>query len=300
MQFDPRSLLALNVIIAVMMYGAALSLRPRDFTRILRSPVAPAIGLLAQFVLLPALTCLAVWAGDIPAELALGMLLVACCPGGNFSNILTWLGRGNVATSVSMTAVSSLAATVVTPLNFAFYAALNPNTRPLVQALALDGMPMLELLLWVLAAPLVLGMATAHLQPALAKTLERPMRLGAFAILLLFVGIAFVTNAEVFRDHAGRIVPLAAAHNLAALCLGAAAAYAARLSAADFRAVTMEVGVQNTGLGLIILFNTFPDQAVTILLTAFWGVPHLVTGLGLVWFWSRRPVVAPAGSTGSG
>ncbi|HBT06621.1 MAG TPA: bile acid:sodium symporter, partial [Alcanivorax sp.] len=119
--FSTGSLVILNVILALMMFGVSLSLRGEDFRRVLRMPEAPAAGLLAQFVLLPALTCVITWFLDVEPELALGMILVASCPGGTFSNIMTWLARANVAVSVSMTAVSSLAATVLTPLNFALY-----------------------------------------------------------------------------------------------------------------------------------------------------------------------------------
>ena len=128
-QFDPNSLLVLNIIIAVMMFGVSLTLRVADFQRVVRQPRAPLAGLFAQFLLLPALTTLATWAFDIRADLAMGMILVSTCPGGTFSNLVTWMARGNVAVSVSMTAISSVAATVLTPLNFAFYAHLNPHTR---------------------------------------------------------------------------------------------------------------------------------------------------------------------------
>src|SRR5690606_37907534 len=130
--FDPASLVMLNVIMAFMMFGVSLTLKTEDFRRILVAPVAPLAGLFGQFVLLPAATCLATWALEIDPELALGMILVAACPGGSFSNVMTWLARANVAVSVSMTAVSSLAATVLTPMNFALYGYLNPHTRELL------------------------------------------------------------------------------------------------------------------------------------------------------------------------
>src|SRR5690606_7167792 len=129
LQFDAASMVLLNIIMACMMFGVSLSLRLEDFRRIALSPVAPAVGMIAQFLLLPAATCLVTWLLRIDAELALGMILVAACPGGSFSNVMTWMARVNLAVSVSMTAVSSLAATVMTPLNFALYGWLNPYTR---------------------------------------------------------------------------------------------------------------------------------------------------------------------------
>ena len=120
-QFSSGNLLILNVILACMMFGVSLSLTTEDFRRVLKRPDAPFVGLLAQFVLLPAATCLSTWFFQVEPELALGMILVASCPGGSFSNIMTWLARANVAVSVSMTAISSLAAMVMTPFNFALY-----------------------------------------------------------------------------------------------------------------------------------------------------------------------------------
>jgi len=115
LQFDAASLILLNIIMACMMFGVSLSLRLEDFRRIALAPIAPLAGMVAQFVLLPAATCLFTWALNIDPELALGMILVSACPGGSFSNVMTWLARGNVAVSISMTAVSSLAATVHAP-----------------------------------------------------------------------------------------------------------------------------------------------------------------------------------------
>lgn len=287
--FDAASLMALNVILALMMFGVSLSLRRADFTRIARSPKAPAVGLIAQFLLLPASSCLVTWALDVDPELALGMMLVAACPGGTFSNIMTWLGRANVAVSVSMTAVSSLAATVMTPLNFAFYGWLNPNTRPMVHDIALNTSNILVLVVLVLAIPLVLGMLTGQRYPRFAEKVQKPLRPVTLAILFGFVAIAFTNNIDVFLANADRIVGLVVGQNALALALGAVAGVLTGLSRADRRAVTLEVGIQNSGLGLAILFTFFPQASGMILITAFWGVWHLVTGLTLALIWSRTP-----------
>ena len=270
-----------------MMYGVALSLVPEDFKRILRKPGAPVIGLLAQFLLLPAATCLGTWVFNVDPELALGMMLVAACPGGNFSNIMTWLSKANVAVSVSMTAVSSLAATLLTPLNFAFYGWLNPYTRQMVTDIAMEPSNILLLVALVLALPLVLGMLTARLRPLFAERAQKPMRLGSIVVLSGFVAIAFANNMDVFIENAHRIVALVVVHNAVALTLGAVAGYAIKLPKNDRRAVTMEVGIQNSGLGLVILFTFFPEASGMILITAFWGVWHLVSGLTLALIWSR-------------
>lgn len=298
--FDPASLVFLNAILACMMFGVSLTLTPADFRRVLTVPRAPVAGLLAQFLLLPAGTCLVTWLLAIEPELALGMILVAACPGGAFSNVMTWLGRGNVALSVSMTAVSSLAAVVLTPFNFALYGWLNPITRAYLTQIAVNPVQVLGLVVLVLGVPIVLGMWVGHRRPRFAARSERPLRAAALAIFLAFVGIAFAKNYTLFLARFDTFFWLVVFHNLLALSLGALIGYALRLPVADRRAVTLEVGIQNSGLGLVILFTFLPEAGGMMLITAFWGVWHLVAGLLLAngWAWlsaSRGDgAVAPA------
>jgi len=286
-QFSSENLLILNVILAFMMFGVSLSLTGEDFRRVLKRPDAPIVGLLAQFVLLPAATCLTTWFFEVDPEMALGMILVASCPGGSFSNIMTWLARANVAVSVSMTAVSSLVAMVMTPFNFALYGWLNPNTRSMLTEIQLDSMNILILVALVLGLPLLVGMVTGKLFPRFAARAEKPMRVITLLVLLLFVGVAFANNMDVFLATADRIVILVVLQNLLALGMGAFAGGLTGLPRQDRRAITMEVGIQNSGLGLAILFTFFPEASGMILIAAFWGVWHLISGLLLAWWWSR-------------
>jgi BASS family bile acid:Na+ symporter len=287
MEFDPASLILLNVIMACMMFGVSLSLRLEDFKRIALAPIAPLAGLFAQFLLLPLATCLFTWALRIDPELALGMILVASCPGGSFSNIMTWLARGNVAVSVSMTAVSSLAATVLTPLNFAFYGWLNPHTREYLTQITLEPGGILLLVLLVLALPLVLGMVTGRKLPGLVERSEKPLRIISLLVFVGFVAIAFSNNFGLFLERFHSFFWLVVFHNLMALSLGYGMGMLLRLPVADRRAVTMEVGIQNSGLGLVILFTFFPEAGGMMLITAFWGVWHLVSGITLSQIWAR-------------
>ncbi|SDT14681.1 bile acid:Na+ symporter, BASS family [Halopseudomonas xinjiangensis] len=290
LEFDPASLILLNLIMACMMFGVSLSLRLEDFKRIALAPIAPLAGLVAQFLLLPLATCLFTWAMRIDPELALGMILVAACPGGSFSNIMTWLARGNVAVSVSMTAVSSLAATVLTPLNFALYGWLNPYTRSYLTEITLEPGGILLLVLLVLALPLALGMLTGRRFPALVSRSEKPLRIVSLLVFLGFVAIAFSKNLDLFVERFHSFFWLVVAHNLLALALGYAMGKLLKLPVSDRRAVTMEVGIQNSGLGLVIMFTFFPEAGGMMLITAFWGVWHLVSGLTLSQIWARLPL----------
>lgn len=294
LHFDPGSLIVLNAILALMMFGISLQLRVSDFVRVVRAPLAPAAGLAAQFLLLPAATCLVTWALKLDPDIALGMILIAACPGGNFSNIMTFIARGSVAVSVSMTAVSSLAAIVLTPLNFAFYGWLNPYTRSYLTEISLDSGSLLLLVLLVLGLPLLLGMLAGKRWPRLAARSEMPLRLFSLLVLLAFAGIAFAMNFSVFVEKIHTFVWLVIGHNLLAFALGFGMALVSRLSAADRRAVTMEVGIQNSGLGLVILFTFFPDAGGMLLIAGFWGVWHLIAGLTLALLWARSaPVDQP-------
>jgi len=287
--FEPRSLILLNLILALMMFGVSLSLRLEDFKRIVLSPIAPIAGLFAQFFLLPLATCLFTWALNIDPELALGMILVASCPGGSFSNIMTWLARGNVAVSVSMTAVSSLAAAILTPVNFAFYGWLNPHTREYLTKITIEPSSILILVLLVLALPLVLGMVTGRRLPDLVVRIQKPLRIFSLLVLMVFVALAFSSNFALFLERFHSFFWLVVGHNLLALSLGYGMGLMLKLPVADRRAVTLEVGIQNSGLGLVILFTFFPEAGGMMLITAFWGVWHLVSGLTLSQIWARIP-----------
>jgi BASS family bile acid:Na+ symporter len=294
LNFDPAGLVALNAIIALMVLGASLDLRPADLKRVFAKPAGVFAGLSAQAVLTPAATCLLTWVLKVDPALSLGMILVAACPSGALSNVLTWRARGNVALSVGLTTVSSLAATILTPLNFALYGWLNPRTRELLQEVAIPVGGILAQVALVLAVPVTLGMLIGARAPEFARKLEKPLRPLSFIILIAFIAGAFWENRALFIDRFGDFFWLVVLQNAMALGIGLFVARLARLDAPDSRAVTIEVGIHNSGLGLAILLTFFPNAGSMLLITAFWGVWHLVSGLALSAWWARRPLRAAA------
>jgi BASS family bile acid:Na+ symporter len=275
-----------------MMFGASLSIRLSDFKLLLKSPKAPIIGLLSQFVLLPLLTFVLTRILEVDASIALGMILVASCPGGSFSNIMTWLARGDLATSVSMTGISTLAALFLTPLNFTFYASLNGETSALLASIAVEPSQVMELILLVLVLPLFGGMLVGQRFPKAAGKMDRPFRWISMLLFLVFVVVAFSANGDLFFRYAQYFVGLVILHNAIALLIGYMSSRAVGLNIEQIRAVTLEVGIQNSGLGLIIVFNFYADLGGMMIITAFWGVWHLVSGLALALFWSRQPKIS--------
>ena len=292
LNFNPQSLFALNVVIGLMMLGVALDLRLADFKRIFVAPKAPAVGLGAQFVLLPAFTFLLTLILRPSPSMALGMMLVAACPGGNLSNIMTYLAGGNAALSVSMTAVSTAAAVVMTPLNIALWGGLNPATAPILRRVSLDPVDVFVTVFMILGIPLCAGMTLARVFPSLADRVRKPFRVVSFLIFLGFVGAALGANWQIFLRVIGLVVVGVFVHNALALSLGFGAGRLLGLESRDVRAVTIEVGIQNSALGLVLIFNFFGGLGGMAIVAAWWGIWHIIAGLSVALVWSRRPLSA--------
>ena len=291
LNFNPQSLALLNAILGLVMFGVALDLKLADFRGVLTLPKATLIGMLGQFVLLPAFTFLLVLAIRPAPSIALGMLLVAACPGGNVSNFLTHHARGNTPLSVTMTALSTLAAIVMTPFNLSFWGGLHPQGAQILREVALNPAEMVVAVLLLLGVPMAAGLFVSHRLPRLAARLRKPMRWFGLVALGLFVLGALAANWRYFLDYVGYVVFAVFLHNALALATGYWAARAAGLPERDRRAVSIEVGIQNSGLGLILIFNFFDGLGGMAIVTAWWGVWHLISGLSVATWWSRR---APA------
>ncbi len=288
LNFSPTGLLLLNFILGIVMFGIALDIRVDDFRRVARYPRAVLIGLGSQFLVFPALTFLLVLLLEPAPSMALGMFLVAACPGGNISNFLTHHAGGNTALSVTMSAVSTAAAIVMTPLNFGFWSSLLPETAALLREVRLDPLSMLLTILVLLGIPLVCGMSVAHNFPTFAARMRRPMRWFSLVVFGLFVVGALAANFQHFLDYFGLVILVVVVHNAAALFTGYSLSRAAGVPEAERRAVAIEVGIQNSGLGLILIFDFFGGMGGMALVAAAWGIWHLVSGLTLATWWSRR------------
>ena len=292
LNFNPQSLWALNAIIGLVMFGVALDLRGADFKAVLSAPKPVLIGLAAQFVLLPAFTYGLVLAIRPAPSIALGMMLVAACPGGNLSNFLTHYARGNTALSVAMTAVSTALAVVMTPLNLSFWGSRHPEASRILTEVALDPLELLLAVFLLLGLPMAAGMWTAHRFPRAAARARKPAKVASLVIFGLFVAGALAANWRYFLDFVGFVVLAVLLHNALALATGYFAARVAGLPERDRRAVSIEVGIQNSALGLVLIFNFFGGLGGMAIVTAWWGIWHIVSGLSVATWWSRRPPAA--------
>jgi BASS family bile acid:Na+ symporter len=289
LHFNPTGLMALNVVIGLMMLGMSLDLKLDDFRRVLRLPKAPAVGLIAQFVLLPMFTYLLTMIVRPHPSMALGMILIGSCPGGNLSNLMTYLAKGNTALSISMTAVSTAIAVIMTPLNLAVWGSLNPDTAPILRAVSLDPLDVFQTIFLILGVPLACGLAISRLWPGLVEKVRGPFKILALCVFIAVVGIALMANWSIFLQVIGLVVLVVMLHNALALGIGYGSGRLLRLAAADTRAVTIEVGIQNSALGLILIFNFFGGLGGMAIIAAWWGIWHIIAGLAVALFWSRRP-----------
>ena len=294
LNFDESSLLLLNVLIGLMMLGMALDLDVEDFKRLIRQPKPPAIGLVAQFLLLPAFTFLLTLIIRPEPSIALGMILVASCPGGNLSNVMTYLAGGNAPLSVGMTAVSTAAAIVMTPVNLAVWGSLNSDTEPILRSVSLSPLDLFMTIFVILGIPLIVGMLIARRFPDVTARVRGPFKIFSVVVFIGFVAAALANNWEQFLDYVGLVVFAVLVHNAVAFLIGNSAARLAGLDQRDQRAVTIEVGLQNSALALILVFDFFDGLGGMAIIAAWWGIWHIISGLTVAQLWSRRPLEVAA------
>lgn len=286
--FSESALLVMNIVIGFIMFGVALDLQISDFKRSLRSPKAALIGLACQFLLLPAITFVIVTIVQPAPSIALGLFLVAACPGGNLSNFLTHLAKGNTPLSISMSAISTVLAIVMTPLNTVFWASQYGPTKEIIQSFSISVTDMFTTIFFMLGLPLILGMYIRYKMPKFAARFNQIMMKLSIVVFVLFVIVMVANNWDAFMTHVGAVVLVVMLQNALAIAIGYFTARSLRVKDRDRRAIAIEVGIQNSGLGLVLIFNFFGGLGGMALVAAFWGIWHIVSGLTIALFWSRR------------
>lgn len=287
--FGPAGIAAMNVVLALVMFGVALDLRAGDFRRVFHMPRAFVLGFVGQYLVFPALSFLLILALRPPTSFALGLLLVASLPAGNMSNFLTHIARGTTPLSISMTALSTAAAPIVTPLVFALWAPHVPGAQSLMHTIRLDPLSLVGSMLGVLALPLAAGMGLRAWRPAFADRWLGPLRRLSLVLFVIFVVGAVGANLATLRDVLGRIAPAIMAQNALALAGGYGIAWLGGLAEADRRAIGLEIAIRNAGLGLALVLTFFEGLGGMALATAWYGAWDLLTGGVLAHWWARRP-----------
>ena len=290
----------INIVLAFVMFGVALGIKPSSFLDIVRKPKSMVVGIICQIILLPALTFLLTitFKNWISPMIALGMILVAACPGGNISNFITSFSRGNTELSVSLTAFNTAACIVTTPLNFSFWGKMYLNfaeKRMILPDLDIPFVEIFKTIVILLGVPLLLGCLCSQYLPKLTKALKKPMQYLSIAFFIAMVVLTFGNNIDAFMKCIRYIFLIVLVHNLLALGIGFGTGTLLRVPYKDRRTLTIETGIQNSGLGLVLLFNPlifnpeiWANNGGMVVITAWWGVWHIISGLSLAWLWRVR------------
>jgi BASS family bile acid:Na+ symporter len=288
LDFSPETLNALNIILGLIVFGVALDIKIKDFKALIRSPKPFIIGALSQFLLFPMIAFLEVYFLHPQPSIALGILLVGACPGGNISNFMTQNADGNIALSIAMSAFSTALATVMTPFNVSLYADQLPYTQELMQDLSLNPWDMFYLIAVLMLIPMSLGMYVSYKFPAFALKLKRIMKITSLTFFVGFLVFALVINFKYISQLQGVASISVILLNFLGFTLGYLFARTWGLSEKNSRAVSIETGIQNSGLALILIFNFFGGLGGMAVIAAFWGIWHIFAGLILSTWWSRR------------
>jgi len=282
--------MALNYLLAFIMFGVALDLQWSDISRAFRRPKSTLLGLLSQFILMPAFTFLLAYLWNPLPSIALGMFLVAACPGGTVSNFMSSMAKADLGLSVTLTAVSTLLCVFFTPFNFEFWSGLYPGTQELLKSVRLDAFELFQTVFLFLILPVFAGMLVRARKPVFTNRITKPIKKVSMLIFVAFITVAFLKNKDNFLMYAELVFGLVIIHNLASFTLGYLVGRVGKLGEPASRSISIETGIQNSGLGLVISFNFFPEIGEMALLCATWGIWHIISGMALSAIWSRKPV----------
>jgi len=275
---DPLGQAGVALALMLVMFGVALGLRVQDFRILADKPSLYLGGVLAQIVLLPLVTFGLIILISPPPSIALGMIVVACCPGGSVSNLLTYLSRGDIAVSVALTATSSMLAALLTPASTLFWARAYEPTAELLISLDVNPLLFIGQTTLLLALPLAAGMIVAAKMPDFAERIRKRTTVAGAAVLgaTIVYGIAYFY--PILWPAIGLLAGITIMHNTAAFATGAIVGMVLSKQASIRRALTFEIGIQNAGLALIILLAQLKGVGGAAAVAAVWGVWDLIAG----------------------
>jgi len=288
--FDTEGLWVLNVTLAIIMFGVALGITMEDFKRLIQNPKILLSGIISQFFLLPLVTFIFIKLVNPMPSIALGMMMVAACPGGNISNFMTQMAKGNTALSISLTAFATLVSLVMTPFNLHFWGNLYAPTAEILQTVKLNPWDLVKLVSLILGVPLIIGMLVRRYKSELAKKMAKILKPISLLIFMLFIVLAFADNFDIFINYVHYVLILVIAHNILALLTGFYFAKVMGLSYKNQKTLSIETGIQNSGLGLLLVFSFFNGLGGMALLVAFWAIWDIFSGIILASYWAKQKI----------
>lgn len=298
LNFNQESVNMMNFAIAFIMFGVALSIRPEHFKSVFIHPKPVLLGVISQYIILPALTYLLVQIIRPSTPVAMGMILVSACPGGNVSNLISSLSKSNITLSVSLTTLTTVLSLIMTPLNFAFWGSLYAKHSPLLVPISIDPVEMFRTVFLILGIPVILGMFVGMKYPRFSKKMDKTIQMVSVIFFIGFIVAALAGNFHIFLDYIHHIFLLVLLHNGLAFLGGYALPKFFKVNEVECRTISIETGIQNSGLGLALIFNPriFPPELQLggmAMVAAWWGIWHIVAGLILAFYWRKYPVKIP-------
>ena len=295
LNFNQESVNIMNLAIAFIMFGVALSIRPDHFKTVFLHPKPVVIGTISQYIVLPAITYLIVLIIRPSTPVALGLILVSSCPGGNVSNLISSISKANITLSVSLTTITTVMSLIMTPFNFAFWGGLYAKHSPLLVPITIDPIEMFRTVFLILGIPVILGMFVGMKFPKFSKRMDRPIQIASIIFFIGFIVAALAGNFSIFLKYIHLIFLLVLLHNGLAFLSGYALPKIFKINEINCRTISIETGIQNSGLGLALIFNPriFPPElnlGGMAMVAAWWGIWHIVAGLILASYWRMRKV----------
>ena len=278
-----------NYLLGIVMFGMGLTLKASDFAEVFKHPKDVVLGAVCQFTLMPLIAFVLCKLFRLPAELAVGVILVGTCPGGTSSNVMTYLSHGDVPLSVSMTAVSTLLAPIMTPLLTLLYAGQTVDVN--VGAMFLS-------VLRVVMLPIVLGLVVNHFFGKFTEKASKALPLVSTTAIVMIVAAVVSVNSARLMTVGGLIVAVVVCHNLLGYLTGYLVAKALRLDTTKCRAISIEVGMQNSGLATSLATTHFAQYPLAAVPGAVFSVWHNISGALLAGFFNYRSRKAQATAEG--
>jgi BASS family bile acid:Na+ symporter len=283
--FNEQSLLILNMAIGFIMVGVAMGLKLDNFYKLLNAPKPFIVGLVSQFVVLPLVTFIVVIVLPLPNSVALGMILVGACPGGNVSNFMSAYSKSNVELSVSLTMFATIAAWILTPLNFAFYGnwflRISERRHHNLAPVEIDLFQMLQTITYILLIPMIIGMFISYKFPKFSENSAKTIRRISMVVYVIIIAMAIIRNAQQIMAYLHLVFLLVLIHSTLAFISGNYFARIFKLNLRDRQTVTIETGIQNAGLAIALIFNPklFGGAGGMASVAAWWGVWTILSGL---------------------
>ena len=266
-------------MLGIIMFGMGMTMTVDDFKGVLHNPKAVVIGVVAQFMLMPGLAYLLCQLFQLPPAIAIGVILVGCCPGGTASNVITYMAKGNTALSVACTSVSTILAPILTPAVFYLLAS---------QWIEINALSMLGSILQVVLFPIILGLIVRSVLKQKVETYIQVMPLISVLAIVAIVAAIIAGSKTQILESGLLILAVVALHNGLGYLLGFGASRLFKLPYADSKAIAIEVGMQNSGLGVALAAVHFAASPITAVPSAIFSLWHNISGPALATYWASK------------